>query len=83
MVVWLAHARVGHRQGLYPESPSPETVGVFLWLAFSGLGMAAVVMPDHPYQQRCARPAVQQGLPVWPGLGPYGLDADDHRGARA
>src|SRR5690349_8772165 len=29
MVVWLVHARVGHRQGLYPEKPSPETVGVF------------------------------------------------------
>ena len=33
MVVWLCHARVGHRQGLYPEQPSPETVGVFLCLA--------------------------------------------------
>ena len=32
MVVWLCHARVGHRQGLYIEQPSPETVGVFLWL---------------------------------------------------
>src|SRR5690348_16570642 len=36
MVVWLCHARVGHRQGLYPETPSPATVGVFLCLAFAG-----------------------------------------------
>src|SRR5690349_13294566 len=34
MVVWLVHARVGHRQGLYPETPSPATVGVFLCLRF-------------------------------------------------
>ena len=39
MVVWLCHARVGHRQGLYPDQPSPETVGVFLCL---------VVAPQAP-----------------------------------
>ncbi|MBB6188475.1 hypothetical protein HDE77_002845 [Rhodanobacter sp. MP7CTX1] len=27
-----SRAATGHRQGLYPETPSPETVGVFLWL---------------------------------------------------
>ena len=31
MVVWLCHARVGHRQGPYTEQPSPETVRVFLF----------------------------------------------------
>jgi hypothetical protein len=24
MVVWLCHARVGHRQGLYPKKASPS-----------------------------------------------------------
>jgi hypothetical protein len=27
------HARVGHRQGLYPEKPSPLSVGVFAFSA--------------------------------------------------
>jgi hypothetical protein len=40
MVVWLCHARVGHRQGPYTEQPSPDTVGVFLF-SFWLFGIAA------------------------------------------
>src|SRR6185437_10837603 len=30
MVVWLCHARVGHRQGLYPKNLHPKRWGFFL-----------------------------------------------------
>src|SRR5690348_9612028 len=60
MVVWLCHARVGHRQGLYPETPSPATVGVFLCLAFAGATAgrdpkqvtARGFTLKHPHRQR-------------------------------
>jgi hypothetical protein len=60
MVVWLCHARVGHRQGPYTEQPSPDTVGVFLfsfWL-FSFLALprrASRAATDHrqgPYTEQ-------------------------------
>ena len=49
MVVWLCHARVGHRQGLYPKKASP-TGEAFVFLAFA----AAIV--DRRLTQLSASP---------------------------
>src|SRR5574337_1305462 len=52
MVVWLCHARVGHRQGLYPETPSPATVGVFLLCAGYRTAPPATAHRQRLYPER-------------------------------
>ena len=57
MVVWLCHARVGHRQGLYPRRPPHPGRPSSL------CDVVAAAIVDRELQQVTARGFTQEGLP--------------------